>query len=83
MTTFEKKIALEIVNTHFNTLMRIDMNEYGCARDLVEELNDIDTKVESDVWFEIETQEYDEPYEKFANIFATIFQITKTLQNQN
>ena len=71
----EKKIALEITNKYFDLLMRIDVFDLEHASELLDELNERDTRFESDILWEIEGEDM-----KFEYVVSNVFELLQTLQ---
>lgn len=70
----ENKISIEIMNKYFETFSRLDPKEFENGIDLFEELNEIDTRIISDIEFEC----FDRDSE-IDNIYNIIVEILKTI----
>ena len=70
----ENKISIEILNKYFETFSRLDPKEFENGKDLFEELNEIETRIISDIEFECFDRD-----SKIDNVYNIILEIIKTI----
>tara|TARA_E500000178_G_scaffold287735_1_gene290085 strand:+ start:21223 stop:21450 length:228 start_codon:yes stop_codon:yes gene_type:complete len=70
----ENKISIEIINKYFEIFSRLDPKEFENGIDLFEELNEIDSRIVSDIEFEC----FDRDSE-IDNVYNVIFEIIKSI----
>lgn len=70
----ENKISIEILNKYFETFARLDPKEFENGTDLLEELNEIDTRIISDIEYECFDRD-----SQIENVYNIILEIIKTI----
>ena len=70
----ENKISIEILNKYFEAFSRLDPKEFENGTDLLEELNEIDTRIISDIEYECFDRDL-----QIENVYNIILEIIKTI----